>query len=77
MRNRYSYLGKRSEVEIKRNIENTLNNIVRNFSIIGKIEAKEFKFNLREYRLELSLSTNVRDLVDNNIELDITINYNE
>jgi len=77
MRKRYSYLGKRSEVEIRRNIENILNNIVWNFSIIGNIEVEEFNFNLREYRLELKLKTNVRDLVDNNIELDITINYNE
>ena len=77
MRSRYSYLGKRSEVEIERNIKNTLDRIVRTFSIIGNIEINSFNLNLKENRLELSLSTGVKDLVDNNIELDITINYNE
>jgi len=76
-RNRSAYLGKRNSVEIERGIREVLNNIVRRFSIIDQIEILNFQVSNSENRINLHLETKVKDLVDNNIGLDITINYNE
>lgn len=76
-RNRSAYLGKRNSVEIERGIKEVLNNIVRRFSIIDQIEILNFQVSNSENRINLHLETKVKDLVDNNIGLDITINYNE
>lgn len=76
-RNRSAYLGKRNSVEIERGIKEVLNNIVRRFSIIDQIDILNFQVSNSENRINLHLETKVKDLVDNNIGLDITINYNE
>jgi hypothetical protein len=76
-RNRSAYLGKRNSVEIERGIKEVLNNIVRRFSIVDQIEILNFQVSNSENRINLHLETKVKDLVDNNIGLDITINYNE
>jgi len=76
-RNKSKYQGKRNNVEIERNIKEVLNNIVRKFSIIDQIEITSFLVSSSENRITISLNTKVKDLVDNNMGLDITINYNE
>jgi hypothetical protein len=76
-RKRSAYLGKRNSVEIERGIKEVLNNIVRRFSIIDRIDILNFQVSNSENRINLYLETKVKDLVDNNIGLDITINYNE
>ena len=76
-RNKSRYQGKRNNVEIERNIREVLNDIVRTFSIIDQIEITRFLVYNSENRIEISLNTKVKDLVNNNMGLDITINYNE
>ena len=76
-RNRAKYIGKRNNVEIENGIKEVLSNIVRRFSIIDQIEILSFLVSSSENRIDISLNTKVKDLVDNNIGLDITINYNE
>ena len=74
---RWSYLAKRSEVEIRKILETILNNIQQSFSIIDYIRITDFSISYTQNKLVMRIETGVKDLINNNIGLDITINYSE
>lgn len=75
-KHRWDYLATRSLGGVKTSIEKTLKTIEDYFSIARQIILVEFKPNLSNNFLEISINTYLTDLVDNNMSLDITINYN-
>lgn len=75
-KNRWDYLAQRSISTVRSRIQNTLNQIVSSYSIVDSINIDNVSEDLTNYSIELSLSTRLKDLVNNNISLDITINYN-
>ncbi len=62
---------------VETEIKNTLRKINSRFSIVSYIGLTKFSPNLSENSLEITIETYVRDLMSNNMTLDITINYNE
>ena len=74
---RWSYLAKRSEVEIRKTLETILNNIQQSFSIIDYINITDFSISYTQNKLVMRIETGIKDLINNNIGLDITINYSE
>ena len=76
-KNRWMYLSEKSIGTIETNIENTFSRIQSMFSIVRFINITKFTPRLSENYLELSIDTYVNDLMNNNMTLDITVNYNE
>ena len=74
---RWNYLAKRSEVEIRKILETILNNLQQSFSIIDYINITDFSISYTQNKLAMRIETGVKDLINNNIGLDITINYSE
>ena len=75
-KHRWDYLATKSLGAIKVSIEKTLKTIENYFSIARQIILVDFKPDLLNNFLEISINTYLTDLVDNNMSLDITINYN-
>lgn len=75
-KNKWIYLGLTNIGKIRENIKNVLYRIPRAFSLIGSVEIASFIPKLKENSLQLTLNIKVKDLVENNIVIDITINYN-
>ena len=75
-KNKWEYLGARYTSIIKNKIDTILQRISLNFSMVRKIEITEYSPNLRENSIKLTIDVTTTDLVDNNITLDILINYN-
>lgn len=63
--------------KVETEIKKTLWEISNKFSIVEYIGLVKFTPKLVENRLEITIETYVKDLISNNITLDITINYNE
>ena len=76
-KNRWSYLSQRSIGIIETRIRTTLAKIQNSFSIVGFIDLTKFSPNMLKNYLELTIDTYVNDLMNNNMTLDITVNYNE
>ena len=76
-KNRWTYLSEKSTGIIETNIRNTLSKIQHRFGIVGFINLTKFTPKMSENYLELSIDTYVNDLMNNNMTLDITVNYNE
>ena len=76
-KNRWTYLALKSSGIIETNIKTTLWKIKNRFSIVKFINIVEFKPNLSKNYLEIKIDTYVSDLINNNMTLDITVNYNE
>lgn len=75
-KNKWIYLGLTNIGKIRENIKNVLYRIPRAFSLIGSVEIASFIPKLKENSLQLTLNIKVKDLVENNIVIDIIINYN-
>lgn len=76
-KNRWTYLSQKSTGIIETNIKNTLSKINTTFEIVNYIILVDFTPKLSENSLELTIETYVKDLMSNNMTLDITVNYNE
>lgn len=76
MKNKWNYLGKKNEVEIKDEIRRILNT-VSEFSMISSIEIDQFSLNKIRQELYLVINVRVRDLLESDMTLDITVNYNK
>lgn len=76
-KNRWSYLAQKSLGVIETGIRNTLERIQNKFSIVQLINLTKIEPKMSKNYLELEIDTYVRDLMNNNMTLDITINYNE
>ena len=76
-KNKWTYLSEKSTGVIETNIRNTLSKIQHRFGVVGFINLTKFTPKMSENYLELSIDTYVNDLMNNNMTLDITVNYNE
>ena len=78
-KNKWSYLSLKNIGKIRENIASILSRILHSFSIIKSIDISIFKPVMSENRIELTLNVGVTDLVfaENNIVLDLIINYNK
>ena len=76
-KNKWSYLAKKSMGIIENNVRNTLERIENRFSIVNLIQIVRFNPNMSKNYLELVIDTYVNDLLNNNMTIDITVNYNE
>lgn len=76
-KNRWKYLSNKSIGLIKTEITNTLERIQNQFSIVSFINLVQFIPEMSKNYLELSINIYVNDLMNNNMTLDITVNYNE
>ncbi len=74
---RWTYLSQKSVSIAETEIKNTLARIQNRFSIVSLIILTSITPNLTKNYLELTIDTYVNDLMDNNMTLDITVNYNE
>ena len=76
-KNKWEFLALRDVGIIKRKITGIVERITNTFSIIRRIDITNFSFQFQENKLELSIDTEISDLVSNNLSLDITLNYNK
>jgi hypothetical protein len=76
-KNKWSYLSLKNVGKIRENIVSVLSRILRSYSIIKTIDISVFKPVMSENRIELTLDVKVADLAENNIVLDLIINYNK
>lgn len=76
-KNKWNFLSKRFTGEVIKNISSILENITDTYSIIRSIEITNYEFDFKNKKLNLSIYSKMSDLVDNNISLDITLNYND
>ena len=76
-KNKWSYLSLKNVGKIRENIVAVLSRITRSFSVVNSINIALFKPVMNENRIELTLEVGVADVVENNIVLDLTINYNK
>lgn len=66
-----NYVGKTRDI-----LSSIMSNIKNSFSIVDDINITEFSPTQNTNSLKIGIETKVNDLIDNDIELDITINYN-
>jgi len=74
-KNKWEYLATRVDGLIRNKIDEILKRISTNFSSIRSIEITSYVPNPAENTIDLEIDVYTTDLVDNNIKLDITINY--
>lgn len=74
-KNKWWILEDKDVGKIKERISSILTRISKTFSIIRKIELTGFSVSFKEQMIDLTIDTSVSDLVDNNIRIDITLNY--
>ena len=76
-KNKWDYLGTRFNAIIKNRIEDILYRIEQSFSMVRRIEISSYTPIPRMNLIDLVIDVHTTDLVDNDIKLDITINYNK
>lgn len=76
-KNKWEFLSERMSGNIKNTIVDILDKITESFSIVRRIILTKFKLDYTNYKLDLSIETYMSDLIDSNISLDITLNYNK
>lgn len=76
-KNKGKYLSERMSGNMKNTIIEILNKISNTFSIIRRISLTKFKIKYQENKIELTIEIYMSDLVNNNISLDVTLNYNK
>ena len=74
-KNKWNFLSQKFNGQMKRTIESTLQAIVDNFFIVRSINLTDFEKDESKNMLTLSIDTYVNDLINNNLNLNITINY--
>ena len=74
-KNKWWILEDKDVGKIRERISSILTRISKTFSIIRKIELTGFSVSFKEQMIDLTIDTSVSDLVDNNIRIDITLNY--
>ena len=75
-KNKWSYLSLKFDGQMERTIDTILQNIVGSFAIVNKIEITKFIKDESKHALTINVNTYVNDLISNNLNLNITINYN-
>ena len=60
---------------IKSKIKEILDNILKSFSIIRDIQLSDFSVSFQNQTIDLTIDTYMSDLVDNDLRIEITLNY--
>ena len=76
-KNKWKMLSLKSLARIRQNLLAVLNRITANFSLISSINLIKFDPKMENNFLDLTIETNVADLVRENIIIDLNINYYE
>lgn len=76
-KNKWKILGTKWASEIRTRIEQILDSITLRFSFIDSLRITGFYLDLQNNRLGLEIESKMSDLVDNNINIDIILNYNK
>ena len=76
-KNKWRFLSERMSGNIRNTITDIFNKITNSFSIVRRISLTKFNLKYNENKLELGVEIYTSDLVNNNISLDITLNYNK
>lgn len=76
-KNKWNYLSERITGKLISKIVSILERIRDSFSIIRYINVTKTEFDYTNNRIDLTIETGVSDLIENNISVDITINYNK
>ena len=76
-KNKWDYLGTRISSRIRDKIEGILRKISGNFSIVKNIQISQFSMDPYENTIDLTIDISFTDLIENNVTLDILINYDK
>lgn len=76
-KNKWNYLSERITGNLIGKIVSILEKVRDSFSIIRYINVTNIDFDYTNNRINLTIETGVSDLIENNISVDITINYNK
>ena len=76
-KNKWHYLAERMVGRLTARIEGVLERVKNSFSIIRSINITDFDLVYSENKIKMSIETRISDLVENDIRLDIVINYNK
>ena len=76
-KNKWLFLGEHMTGKIQERIENVINKVKLNFSVIRKLIITNYEANFYNNKIELTLETEISDLVKNHMTLDITLNVNK
>lgn len=74
-KNKWWILSDNDVGSIRTRIVDILKRITSKFSIIRDIQLRDFKIDFKKNKIDLTIDTYMSDLVDNNIRIDITLNY--
>ena len=74
-KNKWNYLGKKMSGRLRDRIENIIRRVVNTFSIIRSVQITSFDLDYSNNRIDLTMNTSISDLIENNMTIDITINY--
>lgn len=74
---KWLFLGEHMTGKIQEKIENVINKVKLNFSVIRKLIITNYEANFYNNKIELTLETEISDLVKNHMTLDITLNVNK
>lgn len=76
-KNKGNYVGEKVIGKIRQSITEILYKIINTFSIVEKLEITGFETDIKNNLLNIELSTAVKNLVDKDIRLNITLNLNK
>ena len=75
-KNKWLILKTKDPGKIEKSIIEILNKISSKFSIIRSIRIKDFSISYKDKTIDLTIDTSISDLIENNISIDLTLNYN-
>lgn len=76
-KNKWKILSTKSAGDIRARIEQILNRVILGYSFIDSLVITGFYLDLPNNRLGLEVESRMSDLVDNNMTIDITLNYDK
>ena len=76
-KNKWEYLSKKMVGSMKSTLLGILERVKNSFSIIRDIVVEDFVLDYENNRIELTITTEISDLVNKSMTIDIVINYNK
>ena len=76
-KNRWKLIGEKMNVSLRQTIDTILSLIKKSFPIIVSLELKDFQMLFNENKLKIELFTVLGDYPENDITLNVVLNYKE
>ena len=76
-KNKWLLIGEKIIGNVIENIQGKMRDIARRFSIVRSIEIENYEYDSIKQYLGLTISTTISDLAQNDMTIDITLNYNK